>query len=361
MAKNLLKNYKNKKKNRKPGLSPGAVVFTGNQKVKDVTIHYTQYNKNDLQSTEFTNKSVPEFIRSSDDKVDWYDIRGLHDTEFIQQIGNTFNIHPLILEDIADIHQRPKFDEYESGIFIIIKALTFDQEARKVSTEQVSIFFLKGLVISFQEAVTDLFEGVRNRINTGSGRVRQRGSDYLSYALIDNIVDHYYVVLDGFEESIESLEDQLLNDLNDNIKQKIHSLKKELLIVRKSIFPLREAISRFAKCEDDQIDDRTKVFVRDVYDHTIQIMDTIDSYRDMLNGLEDLYLSELSYKMNQVMKILTLIATIFIPLTFLVGVYGMNFEYIPELHWRYSYFTLWGIMIILFVGLMYFFKRKKWF
>jgi len=275
-------------------------------------------------------------------------------------LGKAFEIHPLVLEGVADVHQRPKFQEFQKGNSVTLKAISFNKERQEISTEHISIYFRPGFLATFQESDTDLFAAVRKRVKGASGRIRQRGSDYLCYALIDEIVDNYYLVLEEVEEVIETLEDRLLSSQDIRNKGEIHELKKQLMILRKSIAPLREAIGRFAKSESAYIDDSTKVFVRDLYDHTIQVMDSVENYRDMLIGLQDLFLSEVSFKMNQVIQVLTIISAIFIPLTFLAGLYGMNFEYIPELHYRNGYFILLGVMAVLAAGLVIFFKRKKW-
>lgn len=349
-----------RKARKKIGLPPGSVIFTGNQKVEEVQIHYLKYNAVQIQDTQFTNHSD---ITLQDNKsfIDWYDIRGIHDTSLIETIGNTFQIHPLILEDIVDTQQRAKFEEYENGLFIILKALNFDAPTQTVIREQIALFFRKGVVITFQEDHTDLFESVRKRLHSGKGKVRQKGADYLAYALADNLVDHYYIVLDSIEEQIEALEDSLLEKSDSNIKGKIHHLKKEMIRVKKSIAPLREAISRFSKSDSFIIEEKTLTYVRDLYDHTIQIMDSVDNFRDVLNGLQDLYISEISFRMNQVMQVLTIITTIFVPLSFLAGLYGMNFEYMPELHFRYGYFVLLGVMVLVAAGLVVWFKRQRWF
>lgn len=348
------------KKNKKIGLPPGSVVFTGSRKVEEVQIHYVKYDNEVLEEKTLNNQGRIIFHKSNNETVDWYDIRGLHDTELIEQIGSTFNIHPLVLEGVSDTHQRPKFEEYDNGIFIVIKALHFDKTKFKVSKEQVALFFKIGFVASFQETESDLFDAVRKRIQNGKGRVRLKGADYLAYALIDVIVDNYFFVLESIEEEIESLEDRMLENQDSKNKSEIHQLKKELLSIRKSIAPLREAIGRFAKTDNEMVLTNTSVFVRDLYDHTIQVMDMVESFRDLLNGLQDLFISEVSFKMNQVMQMLTLVATIFIPLTFLAGIYGMNFENMPELQWEYGYFIFWGLMVMIFIGLYIYFKRKKW-
>lgn len=349
-----------RRKRQKTGQPPGSVVFTGKRKVEKILIHYLQYDSETLQQKTLDNHAETVFQDSPENKVDWYDIRGLHDAELIQTLGNTFDIHSLILEDIADVHQRPKFEEYDKGNFISLKALAFDKSTNKISTEHVTLYFKKGFLVTFQETESNLFEAVRQRIQSGKGKVRQRGADYLAYAIIDVVVDNYFLIMDEIEEVIEELEDKIMNDQESNMKGQIHSLKKELLILRKSISPLREAISRFSKTDSPFVEESSVVFIRDLYDHTIQVMDMVESYRDMLNGLQDLFLTEVSFKMNKVMQLLTLVSTIFIPLTFLAGIYGMNFDVIPELHYENGYFILLAIMGVIFVGLMIVFRKKKW-
>lgn len=348
------------KKRKNFGLPPGSVIYTGNKKVEQVTVHYFQYDSENLTKKQFHTHGDIILKPSPDEKVDWYDVRGLHDTQLIEHLGKTFTIHPLVLEDAADVSQRPKFEEYDNGSFLSIRALSLEKNTQKIHTEQVGLFFRRGLLLSFQETDSDLFETVRTRIETSKGRIRQRGTDYLTYALIDVITDHYFVVLEEVGDIIELLEDKILEDQSENTKSEIHHLKKELLFIRKSISPLREALGRLSKSEADYVEDNTIIFLRNAYDHTIQIMDIVESYRDILNGLQDLYISELSFKMNQVMQLLTLIATIFIPITFLAGIYGMNFEYMPELQWKYSYFVFWAVVLTTFIGLIYYFKKKKW-
>ena len=349
------------KRRKKSGLVPGSVVFNGNKKVDKVFVHYLRFDEKKLTDNVFHNHDEIIFHHSNEEEVDWYDIRGLHDIQLIELLGKTFDIHPLILEDVADTYQRPKFEEYNAGIFITIRALSFDKESRTIKTEHVAIYFRKGLIISFQENETDLFEQVRNRIQSDRGRVRQRGADYLTYALVDNIVDQYYSVLDKIEEVIEELEDKLMADPDKSIKEQIHHLKKEMITIRRSITPLREAISLFAKSDNPIIQERTAIFVRDIYDNTVQVMDVVDTYRDMLNSLQDLYLSEISFRMNQVMQVLAVVTTIFVPISFLAGLYGMNFENIPELQAKNGYFILLAVMLTIVLSLLYYFKRKKWF
>lgn len=348
------------KNRQKAGLPPGSIVFTGKKKVEEVHLHRLKYNEDHFEDHTYIGREQITFENSTTEMVDWYDMRGLHDIELIEAIGKQFDIHNLILEDIADPNQRPKFEEYPNSNFVVLKALHFDRENIEVKTEQVALIFGHGLLLSFQEDETDLFHAVRDRLRTKSGRIRQRGADYLCYALIDNIVDHYFFVIDEVEQYIDSIENRLLNNIGDSIRSDIHALKKEVVSMRKSIAPLREAISRFSKSESALISDETTVFIRDLHDHTIQVMDMVETYRDVLNGLQDLYISEISLKMNQVMQVLTIITTIFVPLSFLAGLYGMNFQYIPELNFKYGYFFLLGIMFLIFIGALYYFKRKKW-
>ena len=349
---------KNQKK--KKGLSPGTLVFTGNRKVDKVLIHYMQYDSDQLTEKELDNQTESKLNQSHSDKVDWYDVRGMHDTKLIEEFGSNFDIHPLILEAAVDIHQRPKFDEHDKGNFITLRAIHFDKEKVEIKKEHVAIYFNEGFLVSFQETESDLFELVRKRIKTGTGRIRQRGSDYLAYAIVDTLVDDYYVTLEEIEELIEVLENKMMIDLDVKNKSDIHRLKKELLVLRKSVSPLREAISKFSKTDSPFVKDINQIFTRDLYEHTVQVMDSVESYRDILNGLQDLFISEVSFKMNKVMQLLTLISVIFIPLTFLAGIYGMNFDNIPELHYKYGYFILLGVMIAMALILLFLFKRQKW-
>jgi magnesium transporter len=349
-----------KRKRKKTGLPPGSIVFTGNRKVEKILLHFLQYDSVYLEEKELDNHSHIPLQKSFEDKVDWYDIRGIHDTKLIEFVGKTFDIHPLILEDIADTHQRPKFEEYDNGVFTVIQSLSYNRETMNIQREQVAIFFRKGFIVTFQEREKDLFESIRQRLRKSNGKIRHRGADYLAYAIMDTVVDHYYEVLEDVEETIESLEEQIMNSQDTTVKGVIHRLKYELLTFRKSIAPLRESVNKFSKSDSPYIEEESMLFVRDLYDHTIQVLEMTDSLRDILISLQELLLSEVSFKMNQVMQLLTLIATIFIPLTFLAGIYGMNFKNMPELQTENGYFVLLAIMLIIFVGLLYYFKRKKW-
>jgi len=345
---------------KKPGLPPGSIIYTGSKNVEKVIVHYTKYNGTDITQELYDNHKEHVYHQSSDEYVDWYDFRGVNDSKLIELFGNTFSIHPLILEDVVDVHQRPKYEEYEKGNFMSIRFLKFDKSLGKITSEQVTLYFRIGFVVSFQERESDLLSAVRQRILSGKGRIRHKGADYLAYSIIDMIVDNYYVVLDEIEETIEVLEDNLMESQDVKSKGDIHKLRKEILVLRKSVSPLREAIGRFSRSESEFVDNSSLVFIRDLYGHTIQIIDSVDTFRDVLNGLQDLFITEVSFKMNQVMQVLTLVSTIFIPLTFLAGIYGMNFENIPELKLKYGYFYLLGLMLVILFFLLMYFRKKKW-
>ena len=350
----------NKHKRKKLGLPPGTIVFTGKRKVEKIIIHYLQYDLDNYTEQTLDNQIITKFHNPVDHVVQWYDIRGLHDTELIEAFGKVFNLHRLALEDIADPFQRPKFDQFEDGFLVTAKALAFQPETAKIRTEQVAIYCGKGFVLSFQEDEADLFFHIKERVRNKSGRIRERGADYLAYAMLDALVDNYFLVLDEIGERIVGLEDEVLEGSENRTKGKIHNLRREVQKLRKNIVPLREVVNQFAKPENKQVEELTIPFLRDLYDHIVQTLDLVESYREALFSLHDLHLSEISMRMNNVMQILTIISTIFIPLTFLAGIYGMNFEYMPELGWKYAYFILLGVMAVIFISLIFFFRRKRW-
>ncbi len=345
---------------KKLGLSPGSMVYTGEKESQNLFIESFDYN-NDFIEEKVHVKIEDTFKYKLTKNVTWTNINGLNHVNSIEKIGNHYNIHPLTLEDIVNTSQRPKVEDYDNYMFVVLKMLYYDKDEH-VITEQVSLVLGENYVLSFQEAEGDVFDGVRERIRLSKGRIRGLDADYLLYALIDAVIDHYYIVVETMGNKIEDLEDNLFNGFSqEEISQEIQNLKREVLKVRRAIFPLREIISKIEKNENEFIKDKTLHYFRDVYDHVIQLSENIDIYREMIWSLMDMYMTALSNKMNEVMKVLTIMATIFIPLTFIAGVYGMNFDYIPELHYKYSYFILWGIMIVLFLTMVYYFKKKKWF
>ena len=347
-------------KRKKLDQQPGEVIFTGQRKVERVGIHYLEYNAERCDDQELDNQSITSFHEPVEEFVQWYDVRGLHDTQLIEEFGRVFKIHPLALEDIADTTQRPKLDEYPDGILITLRALHFNAKERKMKYEHVAIYLGDGYVVSFQESRTDLFAGVRNRITQRKGRVRNKLADYLAYALMDAIVDKYYLLIEELELAIEQMEATILEDPDRQLKGEIHNLKQELLLGRRSVTPLREIVYAFDRLGTDLVSENTMVFLRDLRDHVAQVTDLIETYRDMINSLHDLYVSELSFRMNNVMQVLTIMSTIFIPLSFFTGLYGMNFDYMPELTWRNGYFYLLTIMGSLVLGMLWYFRRKHW-
>jgi magnesium transporter len=295
------------------------------------------------------------------DGVLWMNLEGVHDVKSVEAIGRMFNLHPLTIEDVVHTRQRPKLEDYEDYLFVVLKMLDYDARSMEVSSEQVGIVLGSDFVLCFQEgAKGDVFDSIRERLQLERTKVRSHGADFLCYSLIDAIVDRYFSILEDIGEKIEILEDQLVVDPGRATLQTIHHMKRELIMLRKSVWPLREVLGGLRREESDLISDMTTVYIRDVYDHTIQVIDTVETYRDMLAGMLDMYISSVSNRMNEVMKLLTIISTIFIPLTFLAGVYGMNFKYMPELDSPYGYPVLWGIMVVIGVLMMLFFKRKRW-
>ncbi|MEL0456640.1 magnesium/cobalt transporter CorA [Flavobacteriaceae bacterium SZ-1-7] len=344
---------------KKIGQAPGSIIYTGEKESQKLFIDAFDYTKDTCIERELVN--VEECFDFEEGTITWININGLSHVDAIAKIGEHYELHPLVLEDIVNISQRPKIDEYEDYLFVVLKMLYYDP-SEKIVSEQVSFILGPEYVLSFQESEGDVFDSVRERIRHGKGRVRSMNSDYLLYVLIDAIVDHYFSVIEILGDKIEDFETAIFSgDVSKgDISQDIQNLKREILRVRRAIFPLREVVSRIEKDQNNLIHEKTLTFYRDVYDHLIQVSENIDIYREMIWSLMDMYMTTISNKMNEVMKVLTIMASIFIPLTFIAGIYGMNFEYIPELQYRYSYFILWGVMIVLFIAMLIYFKRKKW-
>ncbi|PNX47132.1 MAG: magnesium and cobalt transport protein CorA [Thermoplasmata archaeon M9B1D] len=353
-----------KKGSKSRGLPPGEMVHIGEKKTEKVKISILDYSIGKYTDKEV--KNVEEcFSLKRSPSVSWINVDGLHETDIIERLGNCFSIHPLVLEDIVNTDQRPKIEDYEKYFFIVLKMLLVDDKEQEIHSEQVSIIFGERFVISFQETIGDVFDQIRERIRKGKGRIRKMGADYLAYSLIDAIVDNYYAILEKIGEKVESLEEDLVSNPSPETLQKIYNLKREMVYLRKSVWPLRDVISNMLRDESKLIKKETHIYLRDLYDHTIQVIDTIETFRDMISGMLDIYMSSISNKMNEVMKVLTIFAAIFIPLTFIVGVYGMNFDRtfpfnMPELNWQFGYIFVWGIMISLVIVMLGYFKHKKW-
>jgi len=342
----------------KTGLPPGTVVYSGDEQTAGVRITLLEYNEKEFLEKEFTDFDEC-LLHVKADMVKWINVDGIHNTELIQKIGEKFGIHSLTLEDIANHEQRPKFEDYETYLVSIMKMLSYNSE---VNSEQLSIILLdNNTVLSFQETDGgDAFDIIRTRIRQGKGRVRKMGADYLAYCLIDAVVDLYFIILEKIGDRIEELEEELVNNPNKHTMKFLHAMKREMIFLRKAVWPMRELINNFERCESKLIKKATRLFLRDLYDHTIRVIDTVETFRDLLSGMMDIYLSSVSNRMNEVMKVLTIITTIFIPLSFIAGVYGMNFDHMPELHWQYGYFILWAVMISIAVGMVFYFKKRKW-
>ncbi len=344
---------------KKTGLSPGSLVHIGEIQDAESKITVVDYNMEFIE--EQIVSSIDDIkINIENESVIWINIEGLKDIKLIEAVGKKFNIHDLVLEDILNTHQRPKFEEYDDYLYIVLKALTLEDKKLNVNYEQISILILKNLVITFKEWEDDVFLPIIQRLNTNKGRLRSSGPDYLAYAIMDAVVDQNFVLLEYFDDIIDEVEEELLGDPSAETLITIQQIKRELIYIRKSISPLRELISAILRSETTLILEKTHIYFRDLYDHSIRIMESVESYRDIVTGLLDIYISSISNKMNEVMKILTIFASIFIPLTFIAGIYGMNFEYMPELHMKWAYPALWVAFVVIIVGLLYYFRKKRW-
>lgn len=348
-----------KKRSKKVGLPPGTLVHIGEK--KDERIRITLYEYDDLHFQERELETFEEcFSFKQEPTVTWIQVYGVHQEEILEKLGNSFGVHPLALEDILSTDQRPKMEEYGEDLFVVLKMLTYNEQRDEILAEQISLILRSNSVISFQEKEGDVFAPIQERLRIEKSRLRKMGADYLAYTLLDIIVDHYFLILEKLGEKIEILEEKLVTTPATPTLQKIQKLKREMICLRKWIWPLREVIGGLERRESSLIRETTRIYLRDVYDHTIQVMDTVETFRDMLSAMVDIYLSSINNRMNAVMKVLTIIATIFMPLTFIAGVYGMNFKYMPELDWRWSYPAVLLGMTLIVVFMLISFRRKRW-
>ena len=340
------------------GLPPGTLRLAAD--VKEEPAHVTLTRYTEAKHEAFEIDAGFAWAKARGDGVAWINVDGLKDLKLLQAIGEAYNIHPLALEDILNVGQRPKFEEYDNFAFIVLDMLTLDPQTGEARSEQISMLLLDKLLITFQETRGDIFDPVRERARGGKGRLRKRGADYLAYCLVDAIVDHYFVILEKISERVEDIEADLVATPESSHLQSIHHLKRELIFLRKHIWPLRELLGGMERSESPLIDASTGVFLRDVYDHCIQIVDSVESLRDIVTGMLDIYLSSVNNKMSEVMKVLTMMSTIFIPLSFIAGLYGMNFEFMPELKFQHGYFAALGLMAAIALAMVVFFRRRKW-
>ncbi len=348
-----------KKRSAKAGLPPGSLVHIGEKTTEKVKVSLIDYD-----AARYEERAVEDigecFAFKDKPSVTWINIDGLHQIEALERLGEGYGFHQLVLEDILNTDHRPKMEDHGEYIYLVLKMLSFDEGREEITSEQVSLLVGPNYVISFREKETKLFDPVRERIKNGKGRIRRMGADYLAYALVDCVVDQYFVLLERLGEEIEVLEDRIISSPASGTLQTLHNLKKEMLLLRRSVWPLREAISSLERGDSSLIGDSIRLYLRDVYDHVIQVIDTIETFREMLSGMLDIYLSSVSNKTNEVMKVLTIITTIFMPLTFLAGVYGMNFKYMPELERQWAYPMILLVMLASAILMVIYFKRKKW-
>lgn len=347
------------RRKKAPGSAPGTLVHGGERKAESVVISMLNYTPETLE--ERTLDSIGEcFEEAEQPSVTWVNIEGLHDVSVAEAVAEKFGVHRLALEDVLSTTQRPKVEDYGEHFLVVLRMLSFEAETLSITSEQVSLIVGRGYVFAFQERAGDVFEPVRERIRSGKGRIRNRGTDYLAYALVDAVVDSYFRILEDVGDQIEDLEEAVLVDPSLEVMHRIHHLRREVLLLRRAVWPLREALGLIYRGEVPNIAEETQVFYRDVYDHSVQVIDTVETLRDVISGAMDLYMSGVSNKMNEVMKVLTIIATIFIPLSFFAGLYGMNFQYMPELGYRWGYPALLAFMLALAIGMLVMFRRKDW-
>jgi magnesium transporter len=344
----------------KKGFPPGKPVYVGDPRTAPVAITVIDYDPEHFDQQTFANPQECFKYRDTPTTT-WINIDGVHRTEVVEKIGVHFSINPLALEDIVNTKTRSKIDDFREYVFIVLKMLNYDREKRDMNMEQVSLIVGKNYVISFQQDPTDLFDGIRERLRDPDSRMRSFGTDYLAYCLMDRVVDEYFQIIEAMGDELAIMEDEVAANPSRELLARLNDLKSDSIYLRKSVWPLREVISYLLRNEVHLIRDEVLPYYRDLYDHIIQVIDTTETYRDLFSDIMDVYLSNLSLKMNEVMKVLTVISTIFIPLTFIVGVYGMNFHYMPELDWRFGYFAVWGFMVLVAGGMILYFRNRRWF
>ena len=343
----------------KAGLPPGSLVYVGEKNRPLMRITLFDYDSERYVEKAITN--LEECVPFKEQKtVTWINVDGLTDTAFIAKLDQLFGVHPLVLEDIVNTDQRPKMEDYAEYIYVVLKMLYIEGKTQDIVSEQLSLIIGPNYVLSFQEKEGDYFDNIRDRIRKAKGRVRKMGADYLAYVLLDTIVDNYFLVLEKMEENIARVEERLMATVGKTSSSEIHHLKRDLIVLRRQISPVRELVNALQRADSKLIHKATEIYLRDLHDHVISVVDAIESFRDILSGLHDIYLSSINLKMNEIMKVLTVISTIFIPLTFITGIYGMNFKFMPELEWKTGYFEILAVMAVLALTMMLYFKRKKW-
>jgi magnesium transporter len=339
------------------GSPPGTLFYNGEARNEPVKITLIEFNETEFFEDEYYNlEDCISHVKPN--MVKWINVAGIHNTDIVEGIGKIYDIHPLSLEDIVHIDQRPKFEDYEHYVIAMMKMITY---SKQVDSEQLAIILLDNTVISFQEPQGgDAFDIIRNRLRTAKGRVRKLGADYLAYALMDAVVDCYFTCIEKIGDKVEEIEEDIINNSDKKSLLELYHLKREMIYLRKQVWPLRDMINNMIRSETHLMNPSTDIYLRDLSDHVTRIIDTVETYRDLLSGIMDIYLSTNANKMNEVMKVLTIMSSIFIPVTFIAGVYGMNFENMPELKTQHGYYFIWGVMISIITGLLIYFKRRKW-
>ena len=341
------------------GLPPGTLIHIGEQKTEKPSITVIEYDEQQLEEKEIDTAEECRVLIASP-SITWINVQGIHQVEILERLGACFELHPLVLEDVLNTDQRPKMEDYGGYLFMVLKTFAYADGRDQLEPEQISLVLGPNFVMTFQEGEGTVLDPVRERIRTNKGRIRRAGADYLAYALVDAVVDSYFTILERIGDTVEFLEEELVQNPTPETLQTIHGLKRNMLFLRKSVWPLREVVGGLEREAPPLIGESIGIYLRDLYDHTIQVIDTIETLRDMISGMLDIYLSSVSNRMNEVMKVLTIIATIFIPLTLVAGIYGMNFTYMPELGWRWGYPIVWGVMIATTVVMLLYFRRKRW-
>lgn len=344
---------------QKTGMPPGSLVHVGEDQAIESRVSIVQYNKQRLEEKVVTSiEKVDQFQEA--EAITWVTIEGLKNVGLIESIGRVFDIHPLVLEDILNTQQRPKFEEFDDYLYIVLKDLSLAEGDSFVRYQQISILVLKNVVFIFKEHQDDIFLPLHKRLHNNKGKLRTLGADYLTYVILDTIVDKTFIIIDSLDEVVSSIEEDLSINATPEVLTTIQRIKHELIYIRKYISPLRDLLLELLRSDTVLIDEKNHIYFRDVLDHVLRVTESLETYRDMLSSLLDIYMSSVSNKMNEVMKVLTIFAAIFIPLTFVAGIYGMNFEYMPELKLKWGYPTVWLVFIITPIGLIAYFKKKKW-
>ncbi|MDH4038758.1 MAG: magnesium/cobalt transporter CorA [Candidatus Krumholzibacteria bacterium] len=348
-----------KRHQAQPGQPPGTLVYDRPPRVDKVSIRVIDYGA-DACAVRTTSEVEDTFRLRDSDTVSWIDVEGLHDTDLLNRFGSHFGLHPLVLEDILNTHQRPKIEEYDDYLYMVVRMLAPGTNGAELHSEQVSIILARRFVITFQEIPGDVFDPLRKRIDLGKGRVRRMGTDYLVYSIIDTIVDNYFLLLEKIAERIEEIEDSITASPQPEDLSRVHQLRRELVYLRRNIWPLRDVVISLERSETELVSEDARIYIRDLHDHVVQVIESLENFRDVLASLQDLYASSIGQRTNEVIRVLTIISTIFVPLTFLAGVYGMNFDILPELHWRHGYFAFWAVSVVLVASLIAFLRSRRW-